>query len=130
MRVYHYNTTHYAGAQALATAKARRKLKQGPAKHKTTTPYSVDDLLTRAEDAMDAFQLDLAVKFCDKARGLEPNCVRVLDTLGPLLLETGDSDRALDISSHCVCGVWVWVCVGASVWCVCGVGVGGGGSLC
>ncbi len=67
---------------------------------------------------MDAFQLDLAVKFCDKARGLEPNCVQVLDTLGPLLLETGDSDRALDISSHCV---WVWsVCVGGGV----------GGSLC
>ncbi len=66
---------------------------------------------------MDAFQLELAVKFCDKALGLEPDCVRVLDTLGPLLLETGEADRALDISSHCV--GWVGVCVGVCI----GVGV-------
>ncbi|XP_064387108.1 uncharacterized protein LOC135335514 [Halichondria panicea] len=85
-----------ARVQALATAKAKRK-QQRSAKPKTTTSsYTVDDLLTRAEDAMDAFQLELAVKFCDKALGLEPDCVRVLDTLGPLLLETGEADRALD----------------------------------
>ena len=89
-----------SGAQALAAAKVRKKkLSSGRGKMDKTTPYTVDDLLTRADECMDSFQLELACKFCERALEIDPNSVRVLDTLGPLLLETGETDRAIEISS-------------------------------
>ena len=100
----------------LAAAKVRKKkLSTGRGKTDKTTPYTVDDLLTRAEECMDSFQLELACKFCERALEIDPSSVRVLDTLGPLLLETGETDRAIEISSLCQCvgreGVCVCVCV-------------------
>lgn len=46
---------------------------------------------------VDSFQLDLAVQFCERALELEPENVRVLDTLAPLLLEVGDTEQALEV---------------------------------
>lgn len=60
----------------------------------------MNDLMQKVDDCIDSFQLELACKFCDKALQIDPDSVRVLDTLGPLLLETGDMERAIDISSQ------------------------------
>lgn len=87
------------GLKALAAAKVGKKLAQ-PKRRKSETAgsYSVEDLLQKADECIDSFQLDLACKFCEKAQQIEPNNVHVLDTLGPLLLEIGDTDKAIDIS--------------------------------
>lgn len=47
---------------------------------------------------MDSFQIDMAVKFCERALQMEPNNLYVLDTMAPLLLEAGEPDRAFDVS--------------------------------
>ena len=47
---------------------------------------------------MDSFQVELACKFAERALELEPDNILVLDTLAPLLLETGLTDRAVQIS--------------------------------
>ena len=87
------------GVKALAVAKAGKKLAH-PKRHKSDTAgsYSVDDLMQKVDECIDSFQLELACKFCEKALQIEPNNVHVLDTLGPLLLEIGDTDKAIDIS--------------------------------
>ena len=54
--------------------------------------------MQKVDECIDSFQLELACKFCEKALQIEPNNVHVLDTLGPLLLEIGDTDKAIDIS--------------------------------
>jgi len=51
---------------------------------------------------VDSFQLELAVKFCERALELEPENVKVLDTLAPLLLETGDTEHAQEVRSQSV----------------------------
>lgn len=92
--------TFAQGERALAVVKAKKKLSTGCGKSKTSERYSVNDLMQKVDDCIDSFQLELACKFCDKALQIDPDSVRVLDTLGPLLLETGDMERAIDISSQ------------------------------
>ena len=48
----------------------------------------------------------MAVKFCEHALQLEPTNLHVLDTMAPLLLETGETDRALEVSVG-----WLWYLV-------------------
>ncbi len=49
---------------------------------------------------LDSFQLDLAIQFCERALEMEPSNVAVLDTLAPLLLEAGDTERAFEVISY------------------------------
>ena len=47
---------------------------------------------------MDSFQVDLAVKFCERALELEPSNVYVLNTMATVLLEAGDTDKAFEVT--------------------------------
>jgi Tfp pilus assembly protein PilF len=49
------------------------------------------------EEYLDSFEIDMALKFCERALQLEPNNLYVLDTMAPLLLEAGESDRAFEV---------------------------------
>ena len=66
---------------------------------------------------MDSFQYELACKFCERALEYEPDNVCVLDTYAPLLLETGNTNKAVEISSHvCMCDffnvcMYAYMCV-------------------
>jgi len=61
---------------------------------KTETNYTVDDLLERVENYVEAFQFDLALKFCEKATQLEPSNTKVLETTGNVCAEMGDIVKA------------------------------------
>lgn len=50
------------------------------------------------EECVDSVQMELACKFAERALAIEPDSSRVLDTLAPLLMETGEIDRAVEIS--------------------------------
>lgn len=50
------------------------------------------------EEYLDSFELDMAVKFCERALQLEPDNLSVLDTMAPLLLEAGEMDKAYEVS--------------------------------
>lgn len=43
--------------------------------------------------------MELACKFGERALEMEPGNSLVLDTVAPLLLETGNTDKAIEISS-------------------------------
>ena len=43
--------------------------------------------------------MELACKFGERALELEPGNRLVMDTVAPLLLETGNTDKAIEISS-------------------------------
>ena len=51
------------------------------------------------DECVDSFQVDLACKFGERALELEPDNTLVLDILAPLLLEAGQTERAVDIIS-------------------------------
>ena len=42
--------------------------------------------------------MELACKFGERALELEPGNILVMDTVAPLLLETGNTDKAIEIS--------------------------------
>lgn len=64
---------------------------------------------------MDSCQPEEALRWCERAQQLYPNNVQVLEVMGPLLLDMGHTDRAIDISSTRV--MRVGGCPGvASLW--------------
>ena len=60
------------------------------------------DLSFQVEDYLDSFQVDMAIRFCERALQLEPANLYILDTLAPLLLEAGDSDRAFQVNKQTI----------------------------
>lgn len=52
---------------------------------------------------MDSCQPEQALRWCERAQQLYPNNVHVLEVMGPLLLDMGDTDKAIDISSTNEC---------------------------
>ncbi|XP_058940486.2 uncharacterized protein [Pocillopora verrucosa] len=56
--------------------------------------YSIKDLLKQAEECLDNFNYELAIKFCERALGIEPDNLEVLEMAGSVYLETGDMDKA------------------------------------
>ncbi len=60
----------------------------------TSAPYSVDDLLDRAEALMDEVELETAQRFCLRALEMEASNVRALELCGLLLLESGGEREA------------------------------------
>lgn len=53
----------------------------------------------KAEECLDSCQLELALGWCERAHQLDPSSVRVLEAMGPLLLDLGYTDRAIQIST-------------------------------
>ena len=52
----------------------------------------------QAEEYIDSFEFDLAQKFCLRALESEPDNLRAIETYGNLLMETGDLDKAKQVS--------------------------------
>ncbi len=53
---------------------------------------------SQVEEYMDTFNYELAHKFCKRALELDPDNIAVLETLGNLLAEQGDTEGAMKIS--------------------------------
>jgi len=60
--------------------------------------YSATQLLEKAEDCMDSFDLELASKFCQRAVDLESDNVPALEMLGFLRLQAECLDSARKVS--------------------------------
>ena len=52
---------------------------------------------------MDSCQPEQALRWCERAQQLYPDNVRVLEIMGPLLLDMGHTERAIDISTTTSC---------------------------
>lgn len=52
----------------------------------------------QAEECLDNFNYELAIKFCERALGIEPDNLEVLEMAGSVYLETGDMDKAKSVS--------------------------------
>jgi len=61
---------------------------------KKNQTYTVEDLLSKAEECMETLQPELAEKFYLKALELDPNNSKVMDDLAFLLLDMDDFERA------------------------------------
>ncbi|KAK6165941.1 hypothetical protein SNE40_022747 [Patella caerulea] len=61
---------------------------------KTSSTYSVDQLLDKAEEFLDQFDYDLAQKFCQRALEVDNENVRAIELTGTVLLEMGDPESA------------------------------------
>ena len=55
-------------------------------------------LIFQAEECLDNFNYELAIKFCERALGIEPDNLEVLEMAGSVYLETGDMDKAKSVS--------------------------------
>ena len=55
-------------------------------------------LIFQAEKCLDNFNHELAIKFCERALGIEPDNLEVLEMAGSVYLETGDMDKAKSVS--------------------------------
>ena len=47
---------------------------------------------------MDSFQYELAAELCLRAVELEPDSAHVMEEVGPILLELGHTDKALEVA--------------------------------
>ncbi|CAG0888571.1 unnamed protein product [Darwinula stevensoni] len=56
--------------------------------------YSVDEILDKAEELINAFQYSVAQKFCERALEMSPDNLRALECTASLLLEVGDPEGA------------------------------------
>lgn len=61
---------------------------------------SVASLLTKAQQLVDGFELDEALKVYKKALKKEPNNVQVLDLAGEVAVDAGRPDMAAEVFSH------------------------------
>ncbi|ESP04239.1 hypothetical protein LOTGIDRAFT_237436 [Lottia gigantea] len=68
--------------------------KENVAVKKTSSTYSVDQLLDKAEEFLDNFDYDLAQKFCQRALEVDRENIRALELTGSVLLELGDQESA------------------------------------
>ena len=64
---------------------------------KTSSNYTVNDLLDKASELIEKFEFDLACKFFDKALQIEPKNTMVMDEYGLVLLEMGETERAKNL---------------------------------
>ncbi|XP_065574049.1 uncharacterized protein LOC136036043 isoform X1 [Artemia franciscana] len=62
---------------------------------KTDKPESLDEILKRAEMAIDMFDYSLAQKYCQKALEIDADNVRALELCGSLLMEVGMPEKAI-----------------------------------
>lgn len=72
------------------------------AKKKTAEKYSVQQLLQKTEECMDSFDFEMAGLFCQRALDVEPANLQVLDMLGHIYSELGDTQKAKEAFLHAV----------------------------
>lgn len=60
-------------------------------------PASRDDLVSRARQCVDTFELPLALKFYERALDVAPDDCEVLDATGELLVRLGEPERAVPV---------------------------------
>uniref|UniRef100_A0A3Q0S6S2 Si:dkey-12j5.1 n=1 Tax=Amphilophus citrinellus TaxID=61819 RepID=A0A3Q0S6S2_AMPCI len=72
------------------------------AKKKTAEKYSVQQLLQKTEECMDSFDFEMAGLFCQRALDVEPTNLQVLDMLGHIYSELGDTQKAKEAFLHAV----------------------------
>ncbi|XP_026039392.1 probable assembly chaperone of rpl4 isoform X1 [Astatotilapia calliptera] len=70
---------------------------QEKAKKKTAEKYSVEQLLQKTEECMDSFDFEMASLFCRRALDVEPTNLQVLDMLGHVSSELGDTQKAKEV---------------------------------
>uniref|UniRef100_A0A4W3HPD0 Si:dkey-12j5.1 n=1 Tax=Callorhinchus milii TaxID=7868 RepID=A0A4W3HPD0_CALMI len=92
-----YSRFEMAGLSA--QDRMRQKMEK-KAKKKTEAKYSVQQLLEKAEDCMDNFNFELAQMFCQRALDLEPDNITVLEMMGNIFAELGNSEKAKEISFY------------------------------
>jgi len=68
---------------------------KGTSKSKST--FTVDDLISKANDALNKLQPDLACKFYQKALQMEPQNTNIMDALADVLIQLGQSSEALNL---------------------------------
>jgi len=56
--------------------------------------YDITDLLTKVNELLENFNYDLALKFSEKALLIEPENTKVLETMGNICAELGNTDSA------------------------------------
>jgi len=72
--------------------------KKGILTNKPSEPsYTLEEILTKAEEFMNEYKYELAQKFCQRALEMDNDNVRALELSGSLLLEMGEIDSA----RHC-----------------------------
>uniref|UniRef100_V9L0S3 Uncharacterized protein n=2 Tax=Callorhinchus milii TaxID=7868 RepID=V9L0S3_CALMI len=84
-----------------AQDRMRQKMEK-KAKKKTEAKYSVQQLLEKAEDCMDNFNFELAQMFCQRALDLEPDNITVLEMMGNIFAELGNSEKAKEVFQRSV----------------------------
>ena len=89
-------------SQARSVAATSNPLSPPPPPPPPPPAHTVDSLLAKAAECVDSFQLELACKFCQRAVASDPDDVRPLDMMAPLLLELGETDKAIEISFMCI----------------------------
>ncbi|KAM9806305.1 uncharacterized protein ACBT44_013714 isoform 1-T1 [Syngnathus typhle] len=67
------------------------------AKKKTAAKYSVDQLLEKTEECMDSFDFEMAGLYCQRALDVESTNLQVLDMLGHISLELGNTEKAKEV---------------------------------
>lgn len=77
-----------------AASPAPEEAPEGATAAANGAPYTVDDLLARAESLLDAVELEAAQQFCLRALEMEASNVRALELCGLLLLESGANREA------------------------------------
>ncbi|ROJ29189.1 putative assembly chaperone of rpl4 [Anabarilius grahami] len=83
---------------ALMSPQERMKAKmQERAKKKTAEKYTVDQLLEKTEECIDNFDFDMARLYCQRALDIEPANLTILDMLGNICAELGDSLTAVHV---------------------------------
>ena len=62
-----------------------------------SSKFSVSQILQKAEEYIESFQLEMAFKFCEKAAAMEPSNVKALELLGSLNLQLGKPVEAYEV---------------------------------
>uniref|UniRef100_UPI00398EB74A uncharacterized protein n=1 Tax=Pristiophorus japonicus TaxID=55135 RepID=UPI00398EB74A len=72
------------------------------AKKKTEGKYSVEQLLEKAEECIDNLNFERAQMFCQRALDMEPNNLTILDMMGNIFAELGNSEKAKEVFQQAV----------------------------
>lgn len=64
--------------------------------------FTVEDLLAKAEEYVESYDIELAEKFYQRAHEMEPNNTKVLDSYAGLLLEMDDFERAKQVTFNLI----------------------------
>lgn len=75
----------------------KKKRKNNSNKSRSTNvdaKYTAEDLLIKVDEYLDTFEYDLALKFCEKAMQLEPENLKVIETLACVYAETGEVEES------------------------------------